>query len=96
MRPDSKISEAIELLKQAKKPYIIAGGGIHYSEAWDELENFAEQFGIPVGETHAGRGSIRNASDILFLDSIEYTLPLSPPVVQLYPWVKVLYLRIQV
>ena len=60
-----RIKEAIELLKQAKKPYIIAGGGIHYSEAWDELENFAEQFGIPVGETHAGRGSIRNASDIL-------------------------------
>ena len=60
-----RIKEAIELLKQAKKPYIIAGGGIHYSEAWDELENFVEQFGIPVGETHAGRGSIRNASDIL-------------------------------
>ena len=39
-----RIKEAIELIKQAKKPYIIAGGGIHYSEAWDELENFADEF----------------------------------------------------
>lgn len=62
--PD-RIREAIELLKSAKKPYIIAGGGIHYSEAWNELAEFAERFGIPVGETHAGRGAIRNGSDML-------------------------------
>jgi 3D-(3,5/4)-trihydroxycyclohexane-1,2-dione acylhydrolase (decyclizing) len=62
--PD-RIKEAIEMLKAAKKPYIVAGGGIHYSEAWKELEVFAEQFGIPVGETHAGRGSIRNGSEML-------------------------------
>tara|TARA_B100000674_G_scaffold138324_1_gene108078 strand:- start:4006 stop:5901 length:1896 start_codon:yes stop_codon:yes gene_type:complete len=60
-----RIQEAIEMLKTAKKPYIIAGGGIHYSEAWDELAEFAERFGIPVGETHAGRGAIRNGSDML-------------------------------
>ena len=62
--PD-RIRQAIELLKAAKRPYIIAGGGVHYSEAWDELAAFAEQFGIPVGETHAGRGAIRNRSDLL-------------------------------
>lgn len=62
--PD-RIREAIELLKSAKKPYIIAGGGVHYSEAWNELAEFAERFGIPVGETHAGRGAIRNGSDML-------------------------------
>ena len=62
--PD-RIREAIELLSAAKKPYIIAGGGIHYSEAWDELVEFAERFGIPVGETHAGRGAIRNGSKML-------------------------------
>jgi len=62
--PD-RIREAIQLLKAAKKPYIIAGGGIHYSEAWDEIIEFAEKFGIPVGETHAGRGAIRNGSDML-------------------------------
>lgn len=62
--PD-RIRETIELLKSARKPYIIAGGGIHYSEAWDELADFAERFGIPVGETHAGRGAIRNGSGML-------------------------------
>lgn len=62
--PD-RIQEAVQRLKTAKKPYIIAGGGIHYSEAWDELAKFAERFGIPVGETHAGRGAIRNGSDML-------------------------------
>ena len=60
-----RICEAIDLLKAAKKPFIIAGGGIHYSESWSELLAFAEEFKIPVGETHAGRGAIRNASEIL-------------------------------
>lgn len=60
-----RVKEACEMLKAAKRPYIIAGGGIHYSEAWDELARFAETFGIPVGETHAGRGAIRNGSPML-------------------------------
>lgn len=60
-----RICEVVEMLKSASKPYIIAGGGIHYSEAWAELADFAERFGIPVGETHAGRGAIRNGSDML-------------------------------
>ena len=62
--PD-RIREAIELLINSKKPYIIAGGGIHYSEAWAELLEFSERFGIPVGETHAGRGAIQNGSELL-------------------------------
>src|SRR5262249_55991796 len=57
-----RIHEAVELLKAAKRPYIIAGGGVHYSEAWDELNEFATAFGIPVGETHAGRGALRDGS----------------------------------
>ncbi|MEP7202012.1 MAG: 3D-(3,5/4)-trihydroxycyclohexane-1,2-dione acylhydrolase (decyclizing) [Ilumatobacteraceae bacterium] len=61
--PDQRrIGEAIEMLRTAKRPYIIAGGGVHYSEAWDELAAFAEAFGIPVGETHAGRGAVRDGS----------------------------------
>ena len=61
--PDpTRIGEAVALLKAAKRPYIIAGGGVHYSEAWDELAAFADAFGIPVGETHAGRGAIREGS----------------------------------
>lgn len=65
-QPDAqRVAEAIELLKMAERPYIIAGGGVHYSEAWEELATFAEKFGIPVGETHAGRGAIRNDSELL-------------------------------
>ena len=65
-QPDARrIAEAVALLKTAKRPYIIAGGGVHYSEAWEELTALAETFGIPVGETHAGRGAIRNDSPML-------------------------------
>ncbi len=65
-QPDTlRVKEAIALLKAAERPYIVAGGGVHYAEAWDELAAFAETFGIPVGETHAGRGAIRNDSDML-------------------------------
>lgn len=65
-QPDAqRIEEAIQLLQAAKRPVIIAGGGVHYSEAWDQLATFAENFGIPVAETHAGKGAIRNDSDLL-------------------------------
>ena len=65
-QPDARrIAEAVALLKTAKRSYIIAGGGVHYSEAWEELTALAETFGIPVGETHAGRGAIRNDSPML-------------------------------
>jgi len=64
--PDPRrIEEAIALLKSAKYPAIIAGGGAHYAEAWAELQTFSEMFGVPVGETMGGKGAIRNASDWL-------------------------------
>jgi 3D-(3,5/4)-trihydroxycyclohexane-1,2-dione acylhydrolase (decyclizing) len=55
---ESLFSEAIRLIKSAKKPFIIAGGGVLYSEAAEELKQFAEKTGIPVGETQAGKGSL--------------------------------------
>ena len=64
--PDSqRISEAVELLKASVRPTIIAGGGVHYSESWDELQTFSDKFGIPVSETSAGKGAIRKASPLL-------------------------------
>jgi 3D-(3,5/4)-trihydroxycyclohexane-1,2-dione acylhydrolase (decyclizing) len=61
--PDpQRIQEAVGLLREAQRPLLIAGGGVHYSEAWDELQKFAEAFGIPVSETYAGKGAMRNAS----------------------------------
>lgn len=63
--PDpQRIDEAVKLLKRARKPLILAGGGIHYAEASNELLRFAESFGIPVGETFAGKGAIQKRSDI--------------------------------
>jgi 3D-(3,5/4)-trihydroxycyclohexane-1,2-dione acylhydrolase (decyclizing) len=63
--PDpQRIDEAVQLLKRAKAPLIIAGGGVHYSEAANELLKFAEMCGIPVGETFAGKGAIRKRSPI--------------------------------
>ena len=64
--PDpQRIHEAVGLLKQARRPLIIAGGGVHYSEAWDELQELSQALGIPVGETSAGKGAIRVDSDLL-------------------------------
>ena len=60
-----RIAQAIELLKKARRPLIVAGGGVHYSEAWEELRAFCETCGIPVAETFGGKGAIRNGSELL-------------------------------
>ena len=58
-----RIAEAVALLQAAKRPLIIAGGGVHYSAAWDALREVATGFGIPVSETHAGKGALRGAPE---------------------------------
>jgi 3D-(3,5/4)-trihydroxycyclohexane-1,2-dione acylhydrolase (decyclizing) len=50
------VHEVVNLLKGAERPLIISGGGTIYSEASEELRQFAEEFGIPVTETQAGKG----------------------------------------
>ena len=58
-RPDTEdLVAAAEVLRGAKKPLIIAGGGVHYSLATEELRTFAEQHQIPIVETIAGRASV--------------------------------------
>ena len=64
--PDPRrVDETVRLLKAAERPMIIAGGGVHYSEAWEALQEFSSMFGIPVSETFAGKGAIREASPLL-------------------------------
>jgi 3D-(3,5/4)-trihydroxycyclohexane-1,2-dione acylhydrolase (decyclizing) len=59
-RPDSgALERAAELIRAAKRPMIVAGGGVLYSEATEALRRFEEATGIPVGETMAGKGSLR-------------------------------------
>src|SRR5829696_1585309 len=53
-----KLIEAVRLLKSAKRPLIISGGGVRYSGAEDVLGRFAEQHGIPLAETIAGKGAV--------------------------------------
>ncbi|MEE4188015.1 MAG: 3D-(3,5/4)-trihydroxycyclohexane-1,2-dione acylhydrolase (decyclizing) [Roseobacter sp.] len=59
--PDAaEIADAAELLKTAKRPVIIAGGGVQYSRAVAELTSFAEALNIPVIETIAGRANLHD------------------------------------
>ena len=59
-RPDqASVARAVEWIRQSKRPLIIAGGGVIYSEATGVLRQFVEQTGIPAGETMAGKGSLR-------------------------------------
>ncbi len=58
--PDARrIAEAVELLRSAERPLIVAGGGVHYAQAWVELAAFSSQAGVPVAETFAGKGAMR-------------------------------------
>jgi 3D-(3,5/4)-trihydroxycyclohexane-1,2-dione acylhydrolase (decyclizing) len=52
------IEEAAKIIKAAKKPLLICGGGVRYSEAHAEFRAFAEATGIPFGETQAGKSAI--------------------------------------
>ncbi len=53
------LARAVEWIRAAQKPFIIAGGGVIYSEAGEALARLVEQSGIPVGETMAGKGTLR-------------------------------------
>ncbi|GAB4451262.1 MAG: 3D-(3,5/4)-trihydroxycyclohexane-1,2-dione acylhydrolase (decyclizing) [Anaerolineae bacterium] len=56
---EALLARAVAWIKASKQPLIIAGGGVHYSEANAALDAFAQQTGIPVAETQAGKGSLR-------------------------------------
>jgi 3D-(3,5/4)-trihydroxycyclohexane-1,2-dione acylhydrolase (decyclizing) len=59
IRPDeNELARAVAKLRDAKKPVIISGGGVLYSEASAALAGFAERHGIPVTETQAGKSSL--------------------------------------
>lgn len=55
---DYAIAEAAEQIRQAKRPIMICGGGVRYSEAHAAFRAFAEQHNIPFGETQAGKSAI--------------------------------------
>ena len=55
---DGELEAAAGALKGSQKPLIIAGGGVHYSLACEDLARFAEERAIPVAETQAGKGAL--------------------------------------
>ena len=59
-RPATKemVKDAVELISRKKKPILVCGGGVRYSEAAEVLKLFAEKFNIPFGETQAGKSAI--------------------------------------
>jgi 3D-(3,5/4)-trihydroxycyclohexane-1,2-dione acylhydrolase (decyclizing) len=52
-------ARAAEVIRSARRPLIVAGGGVIYSAATQALKSFADTFGIPVGQTQAGKGTMR-------------------------------------
>ncbi|WP_112662203.1 3D-(3,5/4)-trihydroxycyclohexane-1,2-dione acylhydrolase (decyclizing) [Microvirga flavescens] len=59
VRPDeSELAKAAEIIRNAKKPFIVAGGGVLYSGAEKALGEFAQRHGVFVGETQAGKSSL--------------------------------------
>ena len=52
------LGRALEVVRAAERPLIVAGGGVIYSAATEQLRTFAESTGIPVCETQAGKGSL--------------------------------------
>jgi 3D-(3,5/4)-trihydroxycyclohexane-1,2-dione acylhydrolase (decyclizing) len=58
-RPEPELlHEAVAAIRASKRPLLVAGGGVRYSEATAALANFAAQTRIPVAETQAGKGSL--------------------------------------
>ncbi|MBQ2758458.1 MAG: 3D-(3,5/4)-trihydroxycyclohexane-1,2-dione acylhydrolase (decyclizing) [Clostridia bacterium] len=55
--PDEEIEDIANVIKSSKKPMVICGGGVRYSEAGQALVDFCEKFNIPYGETQAGKSA---------------------------------------
>lgn len=55
---DGAVERAADLIASSKKPIMICGGGVRYSDAGEQFGAFAERFGIPFGETQAGKGTV--------------------------------------
>jgi 3D-(3,5/4)-trihydroxycyclohexane-1,2-dione acylhydrolase (decyclizing) len=56
----AELAEAVTAIRTARRPLVVAGGGVHHSRAEEALAEFAAATGIPVASTQAGKGSLRH------------------------------------
>lgn len=54
----SAVERAADIIAQSRRPIMICGGGVRYSDAGETFASFAEEFGIPFGETQAGKSTV--------------------------------------
>ncbi|MCP1103156.1 3D-(3,5/4)-trihydroxycyclohexane-1,2-dione acylhydrolase (decyclizing) [Aequitasia blattaphilus] len=54
---EEELKDVVEAIKEAKKPIVIVGGGVRYSEAGETVEKFCEEFKIPFGESQGGKSA---------------------------------------
>ncbi len=59
-----EVEKAVELIKSAKKPILISGGGVRYSEAGETVMKFASEFNIPVSQTQAGHSALPDSFEL--------------------------------
>lgn len=61
-----ELADAVRLVRTARRPLLVAGGGVHHSGAEEALAAFADATGMPVASTQAGKGSLRfdHSSDV--------------------------------
>jgi 3D-(3,5/4)-trihydroxycyclohexane-1,2-dione acylhydrolase (decyclizing) len=55
-----ELADAVQTVRSASRPLIVAGGGVHHSAAEEALEALADATGVPVASTQAGKGSLRH------------------------------------
>lgn len=59
-----ELDDVVQALCSSKKPLVICGGGVRYSEAGKALEDFCERFNIPFSETQAGKSACKSSSPL--------------------------------
>lgn len=62
--PESEVAKAVRLLTTAKKPIILAGGGVQISQAYEEINQLSDNYRIPVVTTLTGKGSVPETNDL--------------------------------
>lgn len=58
---EEELDEIADILSEAKKPFVIVGGGVRYSDAGETVEKFCEEFNIPFGETQGGKSACKSS-----------------------------------